>query len=141
VLLGGRISDGLVRRGPTPLVARRRVIAVGALLEAGALLGTVLSTGPVMAVTLLTAGSFFYGLTSAPFWTLPSDVVETRRMVASVGSIQNFSGAVGGAVAPIATGVIIDRMGGFVPALMLGAVLLVVSAASYGIFVRRRVPA
>jgi D-galactonate transporter len=140
VLLGGRISDYLVRRGVVPLVARRRVIAVGAILEAGALLGTVHSTTPAMAVALLTAGSFFYGLTSASFWTLPSDVVQTQSMVASVGSIQNFGGAIGGAIAPIATGVLIDQMGGFVPALVVGAVMLLVSAVAYGVFVRRPIP-
>jgi MFS family permease len=140
VLLGGRISDQLVRRGMAPLNARRRTIAAGALLTAVALAATAASTGPTIAVVLLTVGMFTYSLTSAPYWALATDVVTTSKMVASVGSIQNFGGFLGGACAPIATGVMVDLFGGFVPALIVTAALLLVSALAYGVLLRRRLP-
>ncbi|RJQ87646.1 MFS transporter [Amycolatopsis panacis] len=140
VVLGGRFSDMLVRRGMRPMDARRRTIAGGSLLTAIALGATALSTSAAMAVTLLTAGMFTYSLTTASYWALASDVAETSRMVGSIGSIQNFGGFLGGAFAPIATGMIVDRLGGFVPALVVAALLLLVSVVSYGFLVRRRLP-
>ncbi|MBB4683505.1 MFS transporter [Amycolatopsis jiangsuensis] len=140
VVIGGRFSDALVRRGMRAMDARRRTIAGGSLLTAFALGATALSTGPAMAVTLLTVGMFTYSLTTASYWALASDVAETSTMVGSIGSIQNFGGFLGGAFAPIATGVIVDRLGGFVPALVVAALLLLVSVVSYGFLVRKRLP-
>ncbi|RMB79772.1 MFS transporter [Streptomyces shenzhenensis] len=140
VIIGGRFSDSLVQRGMRAMDARRRVIAGGALLTAVSLCLTAVSTGPAMAVTMLTVGMFCYSLSTASYWALASDVVETTRMVGSVGSIQNFGGFLGGAFAPIATGVIVDTMGGFTPALLISAALLMVTVVSYGFLVRKRLP-
>lgn len=140
VLLGGRISDRLIIRGVAPIKARKYTIAVGALLTAAALFATALSHGPGLAVVLLTVGMFTYSLTSAPYWALATNVVSTPRLVASMGSIQNFGGFLGGACAPIVTGVIVDHFGGFQVALLASAVLLLVSAAMYGLVLRRRLP-
>ncbi|TCK21473.1 MFS transporter [Pseudonocardia endophytica] len=140
VIIGGRFSDRLVKRGMLAMHARRRTIAGGALLTGLALVATAFSDGPVLAVVLLTLGMFTYSLTTASYWALAADVVTTDRMVGSMGSIQNFAGFLGGAFAPIATGVIVDRAGGFVPALIVAAVLLVVTTVMYGGFVNRRLP-
>jgi cyanate permease len=64
----------------------------------------------------------------------------TPRCVASVGSIQNFGGFLGGAFAPIATGIVVDRFGGFNVAILVAAGLALVSAALYGLLLRRRIP-
>jgi sugar phosphate permease len=140
VIIGGRFSDRLVKRGMLAMHARRRTIAGGALLTGLALVATAFSDGPVLAVALLTLGMFTYSLTTASYWALAADVVTTDRMVGSIGSIQNFAGFLGGAFAPIATGVIVDRAGGFVPALIVAAALLVVTTVMYGGFVNRRLP-
>jgi len=50
---------------------------------------------------------------------------------ASIGAMQNFGGYLGGALAPAVTGVIVQTTGSFVPALVVGAVIGVASAASY----------
>ncbi len=140
VIIGGRFSDALVKRGMRAMDARRRTIAGGSLLTAIALAATAMSSGPAMAVTLLTVGMFTYSLTTASYWALATDVVQTSTMVGSVGSIQNFGGFLGGAFAPIATGIIVDRLGGFVPALIISAALLLVTVVMYGVLVRRRLP-
>ncbi|GAB3579726.1 MFS transporter [Amycolatopsis endophytica] len=140
VVIGGRFSDLLVRRGMRAMDARRRTIAAGSLLTAIALAATAMSSGAAMAMTLLTIGMFTYSLTTASYWALASDVAQTSTMVGSIGSIQNFGGFLGGAFAPIATGIIVDRFGGFVPALIVAAVLLLVSVVSYGLLARKRLP-
>jgi sugar phosphate permease len=140
VLLGGRISDRLIDRGMEPIRARKYTIAVGALLTAVALFATVFSRGQTIAVVLLTVGMFTYSLSSGPYWALATNVVSTPKLVASMGSIQNFGGFLGGACAPVVTGVIVDRFGGFPIALTVTALLVLVSAAMYGIVLRRRIP-
>lgn len=140
VLTGGKISDWLVLHGVVPLTARRAVIAVGALLTAATMLATAFSTDTVTAVSLLTLGMFTYSLTTGCYWALASDIMQTSRFVASIASIQNFGGFIGGACAPIATGILLDRFGGFEVALVVTAVLALLSAGLYGIILRRGIP-
>jgi cyanate permease len=45
--------------------------------------------------------------------------------------MQNFGGYLGGALAPTVTGLIVQHTGSFVPALVVGAVIGLASAASY----------
>lgn len=141
VLCGGKVSDWMVTRGVVPFTARRAVVATGGLLTAGTMLATVFSTNATEAVALLTLGMFTYSLSSGCYWALASEVMQTPRSVASVSSIQNFGGFLGGACAPIATGILVDRFGSFDIAIMLTAVLALISAAMYGIMLRRQVPA
>jgi sugar phosphate permease len=140
VLLGGRISDWLIDRGMQPMLARKYTIAGAALLTAVALFVTALSHGQIIAIVLLTVGMFTYSLSSGPYWTLAANVVRTPGLVASIAAIQNFGGFLGGACAPIVTGVMVDHFGGFSMALTVTAVLLLVSAAMYGIVLRHRLP-
>lgn len=140
VLTGGRLSDWLVARRVPSFLARRAVVATGALLTALSMVATVFSSSPTEAVMLLTFGMFSYSISSGCYWTLATDVVTTGRCVASVGSIQNFGGFLGGAFAPIATGVIVDRLGGFDVAILVAAALALVSATLYGFVLNHRIP-
>jgi MFS family permease len=140
VMTGGRISDWLVLRGVVTFTARRVVVATGALLTAVAMIVTLYSPSPSFAVALLTVGMFTYSLTSGCYWALATDVLATPRFVASVGSIQNFGGFLGGACAPIVTGIVVDRFGGFDVAILVTGVLALVSATLYGLLLRRRIP-
>ena len=45
--------------------------------------------------------------------------------------MQNFGGYLGGALAPTVTGLIVQSTGTFVPALVVGALIAVASAACY----------
>ncbi len=140
VLIGGRFSDLLVVKGMDPFKARRYTIAGAAVLTALAMFITAIATGPALAVALLTLGMFTYSLSSGNYWTLAAESVTSKRLVASVGSIQNFGGFLGGACAPIVTGVVVDRFGGFVPALVVAGGMALISAVMYGIALRQRLP-
>jgi MFS family permease len=140
VLVGGRVSDWLIVRGMDPMRSRKYTVATGALLTAVALFATVLSHGQAVAVALLTVGMFTYSLSSGVYWTLATNVVRTRKLVASMGSIQNFGGFLGGACAPVVTGIIVGHLGGFPTALTVTAILALISATMYGVVLRRRLP-
>lgn len=140
VVLGGRASDWLVARGVDSFKARRTVIAVGALLTAFAMAITPFSPNPAFAITMLTIGMFTYSLSSGCYWALAADIVQTPRLVASVSSIQNFGGFLGGACAPILTGVIVQYFGGFDVAIIATGAIALVSSAMYGLVLRKRLP-
>lgn len=140
VIVGGKLSDVLIVRGVDPFKARRYVIAGAAVLTALTMFATAMSSGPSIAVVLLTLGMFTYSLASANYWTLAGNATTTKRFVASVGSIQNFGGFMGGACAPIATGILVDLFGGFVPALIVAGALALLSAFMYAVALRKRLP-
>ena len=50
---------------------------------------------------------------------------------ASIGSLLNFGGYLGGALAPAVTGLIVQSTGSFVLALVVGGVISVVSGIAY----------
>jgi cyanate permease len=58
-----------------------------------------------------------------------------------LGSIQNFGGYLGGALAPTVTGFIVQRTGGFSQALLLSAGIRMFSAAAYLLLVRKPIQA
>jgi cyanate permease len=129
-VVGGYLADILVRRGVAPLKSRRYPAAI-------ALTGTALCTvaaayvsSNVLAIVFISASLFLVYVTSTCAWALSSVAVPTN-CTASIGAMQNFGGYLGGALAPTVTGVIVQQTGSFVPALVVGALIGVASAASY----------
>ncbi|GLS17061.1 hypothetical protein GCM10007874_00760 [Labrys miyagiensis] len=53
---------------------------------------------------------------------------QRANTAASIASMQNFGGYAGGAPTPAVTGFIVEAGGSFVPALLTGAVIVVVGA-------------
>lgn len=140
VLLGGRLSDLLVRRGFHPFTARRTMMATSAVLTGLAMFGTAYCTTPTSAVLMLTIGMFAYSLSTANYGTLAAEAVTTKRMVASLAGIQNFGGFLGAACAPLVTGIVVDRLGGFFAALVLTGCLAIFSALMYALVLKKQVP-
>jgi sugar phosphate permease len=129
-VVGGYLADILVRRGVAPLKSRRYPAAI-------ALTGTALCTvaaayvsSNVLAIVFISASLFLVYVTSTCAWALSSVAVPTN-CTASIGAMQNFGGYLGGALAPTVTGIIVQQTGSFVPALVVGALIGVASAASY----------
>ena len=59
--------------------------------------------------------------------------------IASLGAIQNFGGFIGGALAPILTGIIAQKWS-FVPALLAAAAIAFAGAMAYLLLVRKPIP-
>ena len=69
-------------------------------------------------------------------WSLAS-VAAPANCTASLGSMMNFGGYIGGALAPTVTGFIVQATGSFEQALLVGAVIALLGAISYVVIVRR----
>jgi sugar phosphate permease len=129
-VLGGYIADILVRRGVAPLKSRRYPAAIALLGTAACTVAAAYVSSNTLAIIFISASLFLVYVTSTCAWALSSVAVPTN-CTASIGAMQNFGGYLGGALAPTVTGVIVQETGSFVPALVVGALIGVASAASY----------
>ena len=93
------------------------------------------SPANALAIAFISASLFLVYVTSTCAWAL-SSVAAPTNCTASIGAMQNFGGYLGGALAPTVTGLIVQSTGTFVPALVVGALIGVASAASYLFVVR-----
>ena len=134
-ILGGWAGDRLVqRRGAATGV--RKAFAVGGLLGA-----TVFTAGAAFAVetgvalACLTLAVASFSLCTAHVNAIPLDVAP-KESVASLVSLQNFGGNIGGSLAPLVTGLLISAEGSFqAPLLVAAVVALVLGCGGYGLVV------
>lgn len=137
VPLGGIISDYFIKRkGYAPIKARKIPLVCGALVAAIAVIPVPYVSDIHSCIALLSLGYFAASVPTGVMWTLATDVAP-KNMVASLGAIQNFGGFIGAACAPIITGAIVQSTGSFEYAFLVGALLLIVSAISYGVFLQK----
>jgi sugar phosphate permease len=136
VPLGGIISDYFIRKGFQPIKARKIPLVCGAIIAAIAVIPIPYVKDINTCVALLSLAYFASSVPTGVIWTLATDVAP-KNMVASLGSIQNFGGFIGAALAPIVTGAVVQSTGSFEYVFLIGAVLLIVSAISYGFFLKK----
>lgn len=138
VLFGGWFSTRLIRRGMSTVLSRKIPIVGGAMLASAAVLPLAYVDSTPLAIALLSLGYFASQVPIGCLWTLASDIAPPGQ-VASLGAIQNFGGFIGAAVAPVVTGAILTATGGdYTLVFLVGGVLLLVGAVSYGLFVKDR---
>ena len=135
-LLGGVVSNALGARGVAPLAACTRPLVAGLLVAAAATGGLALVHVPAPAVALASTALFCANLASSCGWAAAA-VATDRGSVATLEAIQNVGGSVGGALAPVVTGLLIGPDGSFTTALATGAAVAVGSALVYGIGLRQ----
>jgi sugar phosphate permease len=129
-VLGGYLSDILVRQGVAPVNSRRYPAAIALSGTAACTVAAAFVTSNALAIAFISASLFLVYVTSTCAWAL-SSVAAPTNCTASIGAMQNFGGYLGGALAPTVTGLIVQNTGSFVPALVVGAVIGLASAASY----------
>jgi sugar phosphate permease len=138
VLTGGFLSAAAIKRGYRTLTARKIPIVGGAVLAAAAVLPVAFVESDALSITLLCVGYFAAQIPIGVIWTLASDLAKPEQ-VASLGAIQNFGGFLGAALAPTVTGFILSATdNNYSLVFVVGGVLLLVGALSYGLFVKER---
>jgi MFS family permease len=129
-LVGGWVSDKLVKGGMDLIASRRRPLILG-LLASAAFTGLAANASSAgAAITFIALAMFFmqFGITCK--WILVT-AVTPQAYTASAASNQNFAGFLGGTLSPILTGFIVDVTGSFVVALAVGSFITLIGA---GIF-------
>jgi MFS family permease len=124
--VGGIVSDRLLRRTGSLIVARRRVIVAGFLGAFVFLIPVVLIHNLTTAAICLSLAFFFAELIVAPIWSVPMDIAPAYAGSAS--GMMNFGFGVAGLVSPASFGYLVDRTGSWVVPFIGSIVLLLVGA-------------
>jgi MFS family permease len=133
---GGYGSDYLAARGMSIVKARKLPTALGYVGSALFTAFAAASTAVEPAVLWISLAMFCLYFAVAGKWTLIT-AVSPQPYCASCSSIQNFGSYLGGACSPFVTGLVVDRTGSFVSALLIGAVVMTVGATIYYFMVVR----
>jgi MFS family permease len=133
----GWTTDRLMAAGFSPVNSRKLPIIVGLLGMAIFTYVAAETSSNVIAVAAISVAVFCNGGASGQSWSLAS-VAAPANCTASLGSIMNFGGYIGGALAPTVTGFIVQATGSFEQALLVGAVIALVGALSYVAIIRRQ---
>ena len=109
----------------------RKVLVSSALCGISlCIVGTVLAASNATAIAFISVSLFLIYIAASAAWaTVP--IAAPSQYTASLGSIQNFGGYLGGALAPAVTGLIVQRTGSFSQALLLSAGLSALAAVAY----------
>ncbi len=134
-LAGGWVAQRLGRAGLDPREACRWPVIVAMLGTAGFTVAGALAPGVAGSLALLSGGVFLANLASSCGWALGA-VMAPPAEVGTLEAIQNVGGSLGGALAPLVTGVVVQATGSFLPALFLAAAVSVGSAIAYATLVR-----
>lgn len=136
-IYGGRITLMLVRRGGKSAMGSKRLVLVVAAVLTGILLVIV----PFMhsltgAIVVLCLALGLIAIIQSQSWALTSDIVPDTH-AARFGSIMNFGGYFGGALAPVITGIVVDRTGSYTPSFILAGIIAALGALFFGLMVSK----
>ena len=131
--IGGWIADRFVAAGGGEILVRKAIVTAAffsSLLLIPA--GLVSGTGPTVA---LLAGASLVGLSSGNLYALVQRISREGSVGFSVG-LFNLAGNIPGILAPIITGVIIQRTGSYFPAFVVAVAVLLAVLPAYWLMVR-----
>jgi len=131
--VGGWIADRLVGLGWNELTARKTMITI-AYLTSLLLLPAGLVAETHLAVLFL-SGASLVGLSTANMYALVQRVSAGGEVGFATG-VFNLAGNIPGVLAPLITGVIVERTGSYLPAFVVAVVVLIAAVPLYWTMVR-----
>ena len=128
VLLGGAISDGIIKRTGSPTLGRKLPVVTGLLLTSVMILANYVESNAVV-IAIMSVAFFGQGMVNLG-WTLISDVAP-KSLIGLSGGLFNLCANLAGIVTPIVIGFVVGSTGSFYGALAYIGALGIVGAASY----------
>ncbi|HEV2200384.1 MAG TPA: MFS transporter [Bryobacteraceae bacterium] len=123
---GGMISDRLLHKTRSLVIARRGVIVAGFLGAFVFLIPVVLIHNLTVAAVCLSLAFFFAELIVGPIWSVPMDIAP--RYAGTASGMMNFGFAAAGLISPSSFGYLVDRTGSWVVPFIASIVLLLAGA-------------
>jgi len=134
---GGFLSEALGKR--MDAASACRIPAIAGLVATGVVvMAAAYAHSSWLAVTLISIGLFAINVSSSCGWALAA-VVSPSNTVATLEAIQNIGGSLGGALAPLITGTIVQVTGSFLPAFDLAGVIALISAGFYILMTKQKI--
>ena len=126
-MMGGLVSDRLLRRTESLRTARRNPILFGMLGALVFLLPVVVSHDLTVVTLCLAATCFCSELIVGPIWAVPMDIAP--GYAASASGLMNFGFGLAGIVSPVVFGALLDLTGDWTTPFYCSIVLLMLGAA------------
>ena len=134
---GGMAVDRLTPPGVSPLGLQRLLVCISLIGMGLFTFAAARADTLAWAVIDISASMFFTGCATCMAWAVATSAAP-RGMIGALGGIQNFAGYLGGALAPMVTGFVLQATGKFTAALLIGAAIAMMSAASYAFLAPRK---
>jgi ACS family D-galactonate transporter-like MFS transporter len=128
VMLGGVVSDWLIRKTGSPSIGRKLPIIAGLLLCSTMISANFLESNTAV-IAVMSLAFFGQGLAGLG-WTLLSDVAP-KEMMGLTGGLFNFFTNLAGIITPLVIGFVVGATGSFYGALAYIGALGVVGALAY----------
>ncbi len=129
-ILGGFLADRLTVRGMTSIASRKLLTVIGMVVMSLATLVAAETASNFIAVASISVAVFFGFSASGTSWSL-ANACAPPNYAASLGAIMDFGGFIGGALAPMVTGFVVQATGSFTPALLVAGAIGLCSAGAY----------
>ncbi|MEW6436528.1 MAG: MFS transporter [Pseudomonadota bacterium] len=135
---GGFISTGLEKRG-IDAAAACRIPTIAGLVAAGIFTVAGSYTADVsVAIGLMACGLFAANVSSSCGWALAA-VIAPPNTVATLEAIQNIGGSIGGALAPLITGALVQATNSFLPSFVLAGAISIVCGLVYHVATHEKI--
>ena len=128
VLVGGFVSDRIIRSTGSATLGRKLPIIAGLLMTSTMIAANYVSNNNVV-IAIMSIAFFGQGMVNLG-WTLISDVAP-RSMIGLTGGVFNLCANLAGILTPIIIGIVVQATGSFYAALFYVGALGVVGAAAY----------
>jgi MFS transporter, ACS family, D-galactonate transporter len=128
VLVGGAVSDGLIRRTGSATLGRKLPIITGLLLTSTMVLANYVDSN-AQVIAIMSVAFFGQGMVNLG-WTLITDVAP-KQMIGLTGGVFNFCANLAGIITPLVIGFVVGATGSFYGALVYIAALGLIGAAAY----------
>jgi MFS family permease len=129
-IMGGWLADRLSKRGMSPIASRKLLTVIGVVVMSLATLVAAETASNFIAVASISVAVFFGFSSSGTSWSL-ANACAPPSYAASLGAIMDFGGFIGGALAPMVTGFVVQATGSFTPALLVAGAVGLFSAGAY----------
>jgi MFS family permease len=134
----GRPADRWIRAGASVNRVRKSVVISGHVIIVVSLIAAAVGDLRVSLISLFGAG-FAFGMTTLSFFAIGQTLAGPRAAGKWIG-IQNCMGNCAGIVAPIITGMVVDRTGQYYWAFIIAAALPMIGIAGWGLMIRKIAP-
>jgi len=134
-IAGGYLADLLTTRGMTAIASRKILTVVALAIMACATFVAAEADSNFIAVASISVAIFFGQSSSGTSWSLAT-ACAPPNYAASLGAIMDFGGFIGGALAPMVTGFMVEATGSFTPALIVAGAIGLCSAVAYAVLIR-----
>jgi MFS family permease len=136
-VVGGLLSDRIMRRTGRIGLARKAVVIPAFLLAAATLIPAAVTDDRYLSVLLLAASLFFMELMTGPWWAVPSDVAGEHA--GTLAGTMNTASNIAGTISPLAFGYL-AQAGLWTAPFVISAVVLVIGAVAWAVLVHPEIP-